>query len=527
MSAAAASAGRPRQVLLPYQARWVRDPAQVKVIEKSRRIGISWACAYAAVMHAGEGGGNVYYQSYSQDNARTFIQDCGDWAEDIQLAISDAEETLLDLEDGKGVQALRVRLGSGKEILAMTSAPRAFRSKGRPGDLGIVDEAAFVDDLGEVLKAALAFTLWGGRIWVVSTHNGAESPFAELCEDIRKGRLGYSLHTVDLDAAIADGLARRIHEVTGRPWQGEASARAWRAGIIAKYGRSEQDEAAQEELFCVPRRSGAIYFSRTLVESRMADAPIARFAASAGFEALPEAERRRRVAAWLDAELYPVLNGLDPQRRHVYGQDFARTGHLSVIAAVAVDAHLRRRCVLLVELSGVAHQQQVQICQYIAERLPRFGGAAHDATGNGEYVAEAMGDRFGRMIIQQKFNEAWYGEWMPKYKAALEDGLMQIPRSADVLDDHRLVKVVNGVPKLPPAGPRARRHGDSVVALALAWQAAASDLGEVQAHIQGRQDGDGGRWLTGLDDSLAGHGGLGDSLRGHQGLMGRHRGGFL
>ena len=47
--------------LLPYQRSWVQDRSGLAVIEKSRRIGISWAEAYHAVMHAGEGRGDVYY----------------------------------------------------------------------------------------------------------------------------------------------------------------------------------------------------------------------------------------------------------------------------------------------------------------------------------------------------------------------------------------------------------------------------------------------------------------------------------
>ena len=42
-----------RRLLLPYQIRWVSDPAGLKVIEKARRVGISWTEAYDAVMHAG------------------------------------------------------------------------------------------------------------------------------------------------------------------------------------------------------------------------------------------------------------------------------------------------------------------------------------------------------------------------------------------------------------------------------------------------------------------------------------------
>ncbi|WP_230478196.1 hypothetical protein [Kingella kingae] len=34
---------RTPMVLLPYQQRWIADPNPVKICEKSRRIGLSWA----------------------------------------------------------------------------------------------------------------------------------------------------------------------------------------------------------------------------------------------------------------------------------------------------------------------------------------------------------------------------------------------------------------------------------------------------------------------------------------------------
>ena len=81
---------------------------------------------------------------------RGFTGDCADWATTLQVAAAAADETLIDLEDGDKIPAHRLRVASRREILAMTSAPRAFRSKGRPGDVAIVDEAAFVDDFEEV-----------------------------------------------------------------------------------------------------------------------------------------------------------------------------------------------------------------------------------------------------------------------------------------------------------------------------------------------------------------------------------------
>ena len=44
----------------------------------------------------------------------------------------------------------------------------------------MIDEAAFHEDLPGLLKAALAFTMWGGLVRIISTQNGAHSAFNEL-----------------------------------------------------------------------------------------------------------------------------------------------------------------------------------------------------------------------------------------------------------------------------------------------------------------------------------------------------------
>ena len=82
------------------------DAAGFKVIEKARRVGISWAEAYDAVMHAGAAaGGNVYYQAYNREMTRGFIEDCAAWAQALQLGAGSLGETLAD--DGR---AQRLRL---------------------------------------------------------------------------------------------------------------------------------------------------------------------------------------------------------------------------------------------------------------------------------------------------------------------------------------------------------------------------------------------------------------------------------
>ena len=63
-------------VLLPYQKSWLEDGAQVKVVEKSRRIGLTWAQALDDVLKAapsGRAGMDVLYISFNQDKTREYI----------------------------------------------------------------------------------------------------------------------------------------------------------------------------------------------------------------------------------------------------------------------------------------------------------------------------------------------------------------------------------------------------------------------------------------------------------------------
>ena len=460
-------------ILLAYQSAWNGESAEIAVCEKSRRIGLSWGDAAERVIHAAEGKGNVYYMSYNKDMTETYINDCADWARKLGHAVGEVvEETVL--VDDKEVQRFRINCDSGKSIIALNSNPRVLRSKGKPGDVVIIDEAAFCDDLEELLKAAAAVTQWGGKVRIISTHNGDENPFNELVNDIRSGRQDYALHRIDLDDAIGCGLARRICSVKGEPWHA-GYATHWRAAQYRKYRSSE---AADEELGGIPLHGAGTYLPRILVEKCMVDAPVLRFTGTAAFNALKEPERRVEMRDWLDAHLARLLDELDLQRRHVIGGDFARTGDLSVYAPLEVGAALVRRCPFLIEMRNVPHMQQVQAVEYVCDRLPRFGGGAFDALGNGNFLAEAIHDRYGAIIDRVMPSDAWYRENMPPYKAAFQDGVIAVPRNDDVLEDHRAITLVGGVPKLPKgktASQDGQRHGDAAMALCLAYAASRND----------------------------------------------------
>lgn len=467
-------------VLMPYQQLLLATTAanRVTVVEKSRRTGFTWAAGADAVLTSGAdrgaGGMDTLYLGYNLDMAREFIDTCAMWARAFNQAATAVEDTLFDDGPDNQIKAFRIAFASGFEILALTSKPRSLR--GRQGYV-ILDEAAFHDDLAEVLKAAMALLIWGGKVLVLSTHDGDLNPFNQLVNDIRAGRKPYALLRCDFDEALRQGLYQRICLARGWTWSAEAEAK-WRAGIIAEYG-----EDADEELFCVPTKGKGAYIPAALIEARMADGiEIVRWEQTAAFAEWPEHLRRAEVRDFCGGRLKPLLEGLDRRFTHCLGQDFGRVSDLSVIMPLAITKDLRRVTPFMVELRNIPFEAQRDIVFYIVDRLPRFSAAQFDATGNGAYLAEVAMQRYGSgRVAQVKMSLEWYRENMPPYRAAFEDGTIVLPRDADVLADHRLIKSIDGIGQVPRAERTkgqdgAKRHGDAAIAGVLAYAATRMDV---------------------------------------------------
>ncbi|HXR25587.1 MAG TPA: hypothetical protein VN742_09525, partial [Candidatus Binataceae bacterium] len=197
------------------------------------------------------------------------------------------------------------------------------------------------------------------------------------------------------------------------------------------------------------------------------------------FSGRPEAERCSETQAWCEDNLAPALAALDPSRASFFGEDFGRSGDLTVIWPLQITPNLMRRTPFVVELRNVPFKQQEQILFYIADRLPRLIGGAMDARGNGQYLAETAQLRYGSRVAAVMLTQEWYRENMPRYKAAFEDGNLELPSDAELLADHRMLRMEKGVAKIPERRMRGEdghhRHGDSAIAGALAWYASRGD----------------------------------------------------
>lgn len=473
---AESTSGATPDLFLPYQKMVFGSAMEEKVtvVEKSRRSGVTWAACAAMVMIAGAAGGmDCFYIGYNLEMAREAIDTCADWAKTFDQVVEEMNEFLFEDEPDKSIKAFRIRFASGKEIIALPSRPRSLR--GMQGFV-CIDEAAFHDDLDELLKAAFALLMWGGRVLVISTHNGVSNPYNLLVKSCqaRGGEKPYNLIRVDLDQALDDGLARRIMLKSGEAWSPEAEAK-WRADVIAFYG-----DAADEELYCIPSEGDGAWLPAPLIEARAkAGVPVLRLSRPNEFTHWAEHLRRQDIAAWCEENLAPLLKQLDPAHAHYLGGDYGRVSDLTVLWPLAVTRTLKRVTPFVVEMRNVPFDCQRQVLAFICDRLPRFSASKHDATGLGFSTAEFAVQQYGELRTEAvMLNVPWYRENAQPLKTAFEDDWIEIPADADIASDLRLIVVKDGVPQVPKlkSGVQKDRHGDAAVALMLAYAASRANV---------------------------------------------------
>ena len=397
-------------LLLPYQQESLRllGGTSLLVIEKSRRVGLTWGLASTAVLTAAaesaSGGSNVYYISYSMEMTREFIEACGMWARAFGLGAGAIGEFLFeDPEDpDKSIKSFRVDFSSGFSVVALSSAPRSLRGK---QGVVIIDEAAFVDKLSELLKAAMALLIWQGKVIVVSTHNGVDNPFNNLLDEIRSGRRNGRVQTVTFQDAMDDGLYERVCLVKGMTPTPEGKAE-WESDIRSFYG-----EDASEELDCIPKSGAGGWLSVADIIACQSD--------EAG---LPE--------------LYQ--GGLT-----FIGRDVARRRDLSIMWPFELTGDvlwLRER----VEMEKASFRDQDDEFDRLMKNY-RVSRAMIDQTGMGEKVVEDCQQRHGEYRVKGVlFTANSKLEMATALKKRFEERTIRIPDDPAIRSDLKSIKKSKG-----------------------------------------------------------------------------------
>ena len=103
------------QILLPYQKAWVEDTSRLKIMQKSRQIGISWASALACVERTAGRGARFDQWVSSRDDiqARLFLEDCKRFSQLLQFAAESEGAGILD-EGQKAAASYVIRFKNGR-----------------------------------------------------------------------------------------------------------------------------------------------------------------------------------------------------------------------------------------------------------------------------------------------------------------------------------------------------------------------------------------------------------------------------
>lgn len=465
-------------VLMRHQVEWIQDDSTLKVCAKGRRTGITFAEALddtlIAAAKRSAGGQNVFYIPDTKPKGREFIGYVAHFARTVAKEVAAIEDGIFidQRADGstKFITSYIIRFASGFRVEALASRPENIR--GLQGTV-VIDEAAFHMNVREVLDAVNALLIWGGKVRVISSHNGVLNPFNELLREAEAGKIPFSIHTYSFGDAIRNGLYKRVCQMTGKPWSAEAEAK-WEKDIRAAYGT--RTAKMRQELDAIPAEAEGAALTRVIIESCMSkEIPVERWDRPDEFKSLPDHERRRQALEFCEGKLRPLLDKLDKRREHVFGGDFARKGDKSAFVPVEIGQDLVRRVSFIVELKNVTFDEQRDILFYICDRLPRFTAGANDATGNGMYVAEKARQRYGESFIEVMLNPGWYLANMPGYVEAFGDKTILLPSDADVLADHQaLAYTQGGYIKVPDdhttkGADGFDRHGDTAIGCAMAW----------------------------------------------------------
>ncbi len=487
----------------PYQSRVWRDTSRLVVIQKSRRIGISWTLLGRAVMRAIKPRGpNTYYMSHTYDSGLEAMADVEWWADrfDAKARMQGLPSIWAGGSKEKGLSRETARFASGAKIKILSAKPRKARGFVGAPDL-IIDEHAFHLEADEMLKAARAALIRPvGTVTVLSTVMSADDPFYRLCEETleeitkseekySQNRTGKSFHKITFDDALHDkfmereawvvaqyvaegraepkdllhvqdrGLARHLERIVAEGVYGQQvydfipgrslfdpearlnyRAKVWK--LVAEPDR---------ELGCIPTAAGAQYLSKELVKrAQCEDFTVVRFEGSREFNELGIGAQEVDIRQWMSDRCHPLERlKTNPGRRWYFGVDFGRSRDLTVISLAYMDGTILK-VPFMIELDNVQFSAQREFFDQTMRRLDVVVSGALDRGANGaelaEHAARSLGDHRAEPVAM---NDAWYERWMPSLKKRLQDREMLMPEDEFVLGDMRQVKVIKGIPKVP------------------------------------------------------------------------------
>ena len=411
-------AANPRDILLPYQARWVQDTARFKIGLWSRQTGKSFACSDEVVEDCLARKTMWVVLSAGERQALEFMEKAKLFARAWELAVDTYEETRGGAE--ALLKAAEIKFANDSRIIALPANPSTAR--GYSANL-VLDEFAFHEKPDEIWRAiypSISNPLKRQlKLRIVSTANGKANKFY----DIWTKNAAYSKHKVTIYDAVKDGLPIDINEL--------------REGL-------DDPDGWQQEYECEFIDNAAVLYPYELI------APCESKDAS-------EVNFIEYFNSIRGEELYL---GIDIGRKH--DRTVCWTLHKMG------DVFWTRE---VLTLEKMPFMQQMEI---LRPRIAKSQMTCIDNTGIGAQMAEMFHTEFGSKVEECTFTSAFKQEIFMDVRIAFQDRSIRVPVSRAVREDlHGVQKVTTSNGSIRVVAPHNDDgHSDKAAALALAKHAA-------------------------------------------------------
>ena len=446
----------PDAIFLPFQSKWITDRSRLKLMEKSRQIGISWATAYASTERtaAQDARRDEWVSSRDDIQARLFIEDCKLFAGIMNMAAKDLGEVVIDAD--KKLSAYVLEFASGKRIHSMSSNPDAQAGK-RGGR--ILDEFALHRDQRKMWAIAYPGITWGGALEIISTHRGANSFFNGLIREAKeKGNpKRLSLHRVTLQDALDQGFLYKLQQALPDDAEQQDMDEAEYFDFTKK--GAADDESFDQEYMCIPSDDDSKFIEYELIT---------------GCEYMANMPWEREVDDTFAGRLF-------------CGVDIGRKKDLTVLWVVEQlgDVLYTRKVVPMEKMRKSAQEEILYPWFAICDRI------CIDSTGLGIGWADDAQDKFGERRVEAVTFTGQVKEALAyPLKGTMEDRKLRIPDDpiirADIRKIQKVTTVAGNIRFVAESTPDG--HADRFWALALAIHAAAAQSGPVFADSRPRRD---------------------------------------
>jgi len=421
---------RKEKYFLPYQRAWINDSSPLRLMQKSRQVGASFADAYDSVKKAAcvEDAMDVWVSSRDEKQARLYIEDCAKWAKLIhsraypQIVFA----TLNDL------RAYVLQFASGRRIYCLSSNPNALA--GKRGHVKL-DEFALHPDQRMLYRVAKPVIQWGGTLSIISTHRGSQTLFNELIRDIteRGNPTGWSLHTVPLQKAVDQGLVEKINAKSDSKDSREAF-------ITRLHAQCIDQEQWLQEYCCTPADESTTFVTFDMLTScEESELKLMTIEQLEHCLKSPTDQCENLHPSPLNCNPSPPLPFLSPESVLFLGLDVARKHDLCVfdVGEKIGDVVWDR---LRIEMRGCRFAE-IEETLFRLLRMRQLKRACIDATGLGAQLAERAAERFEWKVEPITFTASMKEELAFGLRADFEE------RRLRIVCDNQLVADLRGIKK--------------------------------------------------------------------------------